>query len=415
MSAPREREHIAALDRELVSIVRDFLILGPLSWSKEVGREFLKHAARGNLKLPRVEYARGDYSEKIAALTDYTQRLRSDDHPAICFLRETALSYLHAYLLLTGVGTKAVSEYSRQLYGAPGDAIYGYKRRNIEVAHYFLRVADQYHPAMEPEPLIYSAAKLRTVLQKRIGDCIDPLRDPVHVSVDGNIAARASAGPNYVKLRRGTRYSESDLLQLLHHEVFTHTLTYINGRRQPTLSILGYASPRTTATQEGLAVFAEYINRSIELVRLKRIALRIIALEMAERGADLVDLFRFFRDHGQNDEDSYFSSMRLLRGGYPQGGIVFYKDNLYLSGLIAVEGFLKRNMHSGRVHDIALLFAGKLTVEDVERLHPLQEKGFIAPPAYLPDWARKSGELAAHLAFNDLTERFREKAETAAS
>lgn len=409
MGHERERERLTRLDRELVAIVRDFLILGPLSWSKETQHSFLKEARHGNLTLPKVAYVRGDYRDKITALTDYTHRLRSEDHPAVQFLRETALSYLHAYHLLAGVGTKAVSEYSRQLYGTPSDAVAGYTRRNLDVATYFLRVADQYHPALEAEPLIYTAAQLRRVLARRIGDCIDPARDPVNVTVDDHIAARATAGPNYVKLRKGTRYSEADLLQLLHHEVFTHTLTYINGRKQPVLSVLGYATPRTTATQEGLAVFSEYINRSIELVRLKRIALRIIALDMAERGADLIELFRFFQDHGQNMEESYFSAMRLLRGGYPQGGIVFYKDAIYLSGLIAVEGFLKRTMHGGKVHDLALLFSGKLMVGDVDTLQPLQEEGLIAPPAYLPVWATRSGELAAHLAFNDLTERFRTK------
>lgn len=406
-----EHERITQLDSELVAIIRDFLILTPLSWGKEVQRDFLREARRGNLVLPRVEYARLDYTDKIAALKAFLKKTGKGQHPALVFLRETAESYLSAYHILSGVGTPAVSEYSRQLYGAPRDYVSGYKRRNLDVAKYFLRVAGQYHLVVEDEPLIYSAARLRSVLKKRIAECIDTACDPVTVTVDDHIAARASAGPNYVKLRKGTRYSENDLLQLLHHEVFTHTLTYINGRKQPMLKALGYAAPRTTATQEGLAVFSEYINRSIELVRLKRIALRIIALDMAERGADLVDLFRFFREHGQDVEESYFSAMRLLRGGYPKGGVVFFKDNIYLSGLIAVEGFLKQKMHSGNVHDIALLFAGKLTVEDVERLHLLREEGMVATPSYLPDWARKSGELAAHLAFNDLTERFRVRGE----
>lgn len=413
MTSPSECERITRLDRELVAIIRDFLILTPLSWGKQTQHAFLREAKKGNLFLPFVEYPKQDYRPKIAALKAFLKKTGVGQHPAMLYLRETAESYLSAYKILAGVGTSAVSDYSRELYGAPRDYVAGYKRRNLDVAKYFLRVADQYHlvEQEEDEPLVYTATRLRGVLQRRIAECIDMEADPVSVTVDNRIAARASAGPNYVKLRKGAKYSESDLLQLLHHEVFTHTLTYLNGRKQPVLTALGYSAPRTTATQEGLAVFAEYINRSIELVRLKRIALRIIALDMAERGADLIDLFRFFRTHGQDMEESYFSAMRLLRGGYPKGGVVFFKDNIYLSGLIAVEGFLKQKMHAGRVHDIALLFAGKLTVEDVERLHPLQEEGLIAAPAYLPGWAERSGELAAHLAFNDLTERFRVRGE----
>ena len=94
-------------------------------------------------------------------------------------------------------------------------------------------------------------------------------------------------------------------------------------------------------------------------------------------------------------------------GATYEGGIVFYKDNVYLRGLLEVEAFLKHTMHLGQVHDIALLFCGKLTTNDVKRLKPLIEEGYMVPPVYVPSWARKSSELAAHLAFNDITERFK--------
>lgn len=145
----------------------------------------------------------------------------------------------------------------------------------------------------------------------------------------------------------------------------------------------------------------------MDLVRLNRIALRIIAINMAEEGADFIDLFKFYRKHGQNDEESYHSAMRIFRGGVGEGGIVFYKDNVYLKGLIQVSSFLKKSMHAGKIHDIELLFCGKLTTTDIKRLEPLFEADHIVNPAYLPDWATQNSQLAAHLAFNDLTERFK--------
>jgi hypothetical protein len=172
---------------------------------------------------------------------------------------------------------------------------------------------------------------------------------------------------------------------------------------------LGYSAPRVTAIQEGLATFSEYINFSIDLVRLRRIALRIIALQKAEQGADFIDIFRFFRKAGQNDEESYLSSMRIFRGGVAEGGVVFYKDNVYLKGLIEVEAFLKRAMHNGRLRNTDLLFAGKLTTDDVEDFIQLDGDEYVALPAYLPRWMQKREALAAHLAFNDLTERFKKK------
>lgn len=405
----RDIAAIKKLDRELVSIVSDFQFLTPLSWGKAAQRRFLSDAAAGRLRLPEIGYPPVNHGDKIRALEEFIGKAGEGSHPAIAFLKETAQSYLYAYYILQGAGTPAVNEYSRRLYGAPSDLLPGYKRRNLDIARYFLRVVKDYQSSVSDEPMVYDTRGFRHALRKLVRKEIDPSMDPIAVTIDSQITARMTAGPNYVKIRKGAHFSEADLLQLLHHEVMTHTLTFINGRKQPVLTCLGYASPRTTATQEGLAVFAEYINLSIELVRLRRIALRIVAIDMAENGADLIDLFRFFRKHGQNEEESYHSAMRIFRGGTPRGGIVFYKDNVYLRGLIEVEGFLKSAMHRGMVHDIAILFAGKLAIGDVADLHTLIEKGVIAEPVYVPAWARKSGELAAHLAFNDLTERFKAK------
>lgn len=269
-----------------------------------------------------------------------------------------------------------------------------------------MRVVRSYQSVLTEEPLIYSAEELAKLLLERITKIIPADKTPISVTVDDQITARATAGSSYVKIRKGASFSQNDLEQLFHHEVMIHTLTYINGRNQPFLKILGYNSPRTTATQEGLAVFAEYISLSIELIRIKRIALRIIAIDKAESGADFIELFKYFKENGQNNEESYYSAMRILRGGKPEGGIVFYKDNVYLKGLIEVGSFLKRAMHNGFVHDISLLFCGKLTTHDVVLLKPLYESGHISDPTYMPIWAKNSSELATHLALNDLAESF---------
>lgn len=397
-------QHFIELDSELVTIIKNFLLLGPLSWPKESMQFFLKKYEKGNLTLPKIEYSRVDYSEKITVLSVYIQKLGSNDDPLITFLRNTAESYRQAYQILQGTGTKAVSEYSKALYGSPNDRLIGYKRSNLDIAEYFIRVVEYYRCAMDNTPAQYGATQFKRLLEKRIEDVFK--KNIITVSVDDAISARATAGPNYVKIRKGARFSDNDLEQLFHHEVMIHTLTYINGCNQPILRTLGFNAPRTTATQEGLAVFAEYVNSTIELDRLKRIALRIIAIDMAERGADFIDLFKFFQQHGQNAEESYYSTMRIFRGGQPQGGIVFYKDNVYLRGLIEVSSFLKTAMHQGFIHDIALLFCGKLTTEDVLQLKPVAGQGGIIDPVYMPDWAKRSSELAAHLAINDLTERF---------
>ena len=78
-----------------------------------------------------------------------------------------------------------------------------------------------------------------------------------------------------------------------------HSLTALNGREQPVLGSLALSSPRTTATQEGLATFAEQITGNIDIERMKRVSLRIEAIAMALDGADFIEVFRYFLDAGQ--------------------------------------------------------------------------------------------------------------------
>ena len=64
-------------------------------------------------------------------------------------------------------------------------------------------------------------------------------------------------------------------------------LPQTNGLAQADLKILAAGHPDTTKTQEGLAVFSEFITGSIELNRLRRLSDRIIAIQMAIEGATL--------------------------------------------------------------------------------------------------------------------------------
>ena len=59
------------------------------------------------------------------------------------------------------------------------------------------------------------------------------------------------------------------------------------------LNCLGLGAPRTTRNQEGIAVLAELITNSIDISRLRLIALRVMAVQGALDGADFIDIFRF--------------------------------------------------------------------------------------------------------------------------
>ena len=80
-----------------------------------------------------------------------------------------------------------------------------------------------------------------------------------------------------------------------------HVATALNGRAQPVMPFIGYPSPRTTGTQEGLAVLTEFLTQSTSIDRLRRLADRTLAIKMAEDGADFDQVYRFFLERDNDD------------------------------------------------------------------------------------------------------------------
>src|SRR5690606_7561308 len=229
----------------------------------------------------------------------------------------------------------------------------------------------------------------------------------ISVEVDPELIAKAAAGATRIRLRGATCFTEYDRHQLLEHEAFVHSLTALNGREQPHLKSLGRTAPRVTATQEGLATFAELITGAIDITRLKRISLRILAIDMALSGADFMQVFAFFRESGQTAADSFASTQRVFRGCPLDCGSAFTKDAVYLHGLLSVHTFFRWCLRHRRLRLPRLLFAGKMALHDVFTLEPLFEAGVIADPLYLPPWAQRARGLAGTLAFSLFANKIR--------
>src|SRR3546814_5173756 len=80
----------------------------------------------------------------------------------------------------------------------------------------------------------------------------------------------------------------------------------------------------------GLATLSEMLSGAMDIGRMKRISLRIVAIDKAIHGADFIEVFRFFIESGQSDIDSFTSAQRVFRGVPLSGGGAFTKDTVYL-------------------------------------------------------------------------------------
>lgn len=401
-----ELTHYASLDQLLVATVRDVKMLSVLSWPISVQEKFLSDWRRHHVKLPEVSYRVFDYSQKRAVLSQIIAKCDAT-HPIGDYLIRTAQSWIYSTLLLENAGKPEMGEYSITLYGKPGDTIAGSEVHNIEAARHFIMAAREVtHDTRLAEPdYCLSAETMREEIQADLDRFFTAHK--VTVVIDKDLAAKAAAGPTRIRLRAATSFTEYDRMQLLEHEAYVHSLTALNGREQPYLKSLGLGSPRITATQEGLAVFAELVTGSIDLGRMNRISQRIIGIDLALKGADFIDVFRFFMDEGQSETEAFTSSMRVFRGAPLTGGYAFTKDTVYLHGLLSVHTFFRWVFKQQKLVLSRYLFAGKMTLHDVLAFEPFFESGFIAPPLYLPKWAARTNALAGYLSFSLFANKIR--------
>ena len=276
-------------------------------------------------------------SDLLREALDAITHAADPGHPLGDYIRRSAESWRIATELLDAAGTPAATAHSLRLFGGPGDRVPGATLTSVDAARHFIEIADEYHSGAPLDEVITEipADALREDLQREMDAFFGA--GVISVETDPDLIAKAAAGATRIRLRSATNFTDYDRHQLLAHEAFVHTLTGLNGRMQPHLKSLARSSPRVTATQEGLAVFAELMSGSIDIARMKRISLRILAIDMAMNGADFVEVFRFFLDAGQNEADSFSSAQRVFRGAPLTGGAAFTKDSVYLHGLLSVH------------------------------------------------------------------------------
>lgn len=390
----------AAEDAALVAAAKGITVLSHVAWPRRVGQQFLTAWREGRPELPVPPPVRLE-----APGTETLERLSTPagDHPVARFIARTAASYLQAVRLLEAAGTPEFLTRSLEIYGGPSDRVLPNGLTSLQAAEHFIQDTDSLAESCHLAPETYCVPA--EVVARRMQEEIDRVFTdrPLPVEIDPTLTAKAMASAKRVRLRSGACFHEADVRQLVEHEALVHAATSRNGRAQPHLTSLQLAAPRTTATQEGLATFAELITNAIDLTRLRRIALRIVAVERALSGADFLDVFRFYLDAGYPEEEGYASTVRVFRGGDVRGRVVFTKDVVYLRGLLQTHAWFHAGLAARKVAHPHYLFAGRLTWHDVEELAPFFAQGWIAPPRIEPTWVKNRDNLAAYLSFSNLT------------
>ncbi len=168
-------------------------------------------------------------------------------------------------------------------------------------------------------------------------------------------------------------FRKKELMGLVEHEIGVHMTTTMNSLEQP-LKIFNLGLPLNTLTQEGLAVLAEFLSGNITLRRLKKLALRVIAVDHMCNGANFLETFSSLtNDFGSNENEAYDICIRVFRGGG------FTKDFLYLSGFVKVLKMWENH------ENLEALLVGKTSLNYLSTIEELIDRGMILKPTLVTE------------------------------
>ena len=393
-----ETERLEDAAARLLAAESRLPVLRSIVWDRALADDFFRQGAE---VLPRPDYPRIDAAPIRAEIAD-ARRLISGDSPAHDWLRRLADTFDVTSALLESAGTARFHAHSLDLYGGPTSPIADGVSTALDLACRLDRLLSEFDEGairLEPPEVLTPEtlkARLDEELPRHFGD-----RAP-HVAITKDVSAKAAAGRDYIKLRADAAFSDLDAVQLLQHEALIHIATNYNGLAQTRFPILSESHPGNARTQEGLAVFAEFISGGLDPRRFRRLADRVIAIDMAAQGADFIELYRFFLDRGgaAGKFEAYESARRIVRGGMVEGGAPFTKDSVYLGGLLEVHNYLRTAVRTGDAAFIRLLFVGKIDLYDLPAMKMLHEAGLIADPQFLPPWATDLRYLLSYLAYS---------------
>lgn len=408
-----EKEKIRILSDRLVALQKPIRILDAIKWDDAIKEEFFKNRFE---KLPSVDRA---YYEKrplpfdpdalIAAFHSLIREIKNElgQYSGISnIMIRLCEEYCQAVLMIESRGKPLFSELAMEMYGAPNDAFYPNGPRLSDLGTLLGSILENLVQEMKSkaDEKRYSAEEAVEILQERLSDYFHHT-DRVTATLSDNIVADASAGADCIKLNRNVRFSDRDLRYLEVHEGWVHVGTTLNGLAQPVCTFLSKGSPTSSITQEGLAVTTEIFTFSSYPSRMLKITNRVRALNLVGHGANFIDVFRFFKDQGMTDEESYYYSVRVFRGSTPDGG-PFTKDLSYTKGFLLIYNYIRLAVRQGLIDHIPLFFVGKTLIEDIPTLHELKQQGIIDPPKYMPPQFKDLAALSSWMGFSLFLNQF---------
>jgi len=351
---------LVEVDDNLDRLIRSIELLSyvnPLNIEKEKHKFFAsKYIDDPEFKYPKLKFD----PYKLHRLF-YAQRLERIQDPELKNLY-TDIIYYYANMVqcIKTIGKGKEFYYnSLNIYGTPTE-------KDVQNAKFILHFDDE--PASADMEKVFSTEEAKAYFE----DFAASYEFPVNIKYATHIAADAmvSNATKTLLIKRNARFSQNQLLTLANHEIGVHLVTTFNAALQP-LKIFSNGFPKNVETQEGLAVFSEYMSGALTIKRLKELAYRVLASDSLIKGYSFADTFDLIHNQYKlNRNDAFSITLRAHRGGG------FTKDRLYLSGLKKVYRRYKSN------ESMDILLTGKVALNNVDQIKYLQDLGLAQPISF---------------------------------
>lgn len=403
------QQNIKFLSDAIVHAQTPIRILDAIKWDNTIKENFFAKKFKEQPNVTREYYLNNmnlDWEKQRQLFhiieREVTKKL-GQFNPVGQIMRRMCAEYLRVLHMLERRGTHEFSYISQELYGSAKDVFHV---GDPTLAQLGMMMAESLNhidksKVLEEEERTIDAQSAIEILQAQLNQYFG---DQVRVIVSDGIIADAAAGADYIKIRSDAKFNYRDLKILEVHEGLVHIGTTLNGKSQPLCTFLSKGPPSSTITQEGLAILMEVLSLISYPARLKRLANRIRAVELAEDGATFLEIFEFFRTEGYDEDSCYSLASRVFRGSLPTMG-PFTKDLSYCKGFVTVYNFIQLAVRKGVLDRIALLFCGKTNLEDIRDIAQLVEEGIIILPTYLPPQIKDLNAISAWMCFANFLNR----------
>lgn len=401
------KEKVKRLSQRLVDAQKPIRILDALKWDPSVEQQLRKSKFRQMPKFGADDYGKIDLGfdpvQKIEELGDLAKDIRAvlgEEDDLTPLLVSIAEQYMTVVQMLLNRGTKRFWEESRKLYGSPKDRFFGDKNTIIDLGKLLYEILGKIddHTLGPEHPEDVDAEDVVKDLNRRLSGYF--ATDDVECVLSDGILADAAAGGDVVKIRQGAKFAAREIGLLEVHEGWVHVGTTQNGLQQRVAKWLAKGPPRCSSTQEGLAIIMEILTFRSYPKRARTINDRILGIDKAEDGANILELIEFYRTEGYSEEDTLTNVKRVFRGGVLEGGAPFTKDISYCRGFIENYNFLRAAIRAGHAKLIPFLFVGKIHVDDIPLLYRKYEEGIVDAPKYLPPQFLDMNGLAVWMSFS---------------